>query len=122
MKNSISIMLLGMFLLQSCVFYHDTSVSLNEAYDKGKVKVIFSSGKSARFENIILRGSSYYGRGGNSVKQFVEEPLDSLNISAIYLQDIKNSKINTWIGVSLSVVLIGLIIWRLYTMTFDISL
>ena len=120
MKKSISFVLLATILLQSCVAYHDTSVSLNEAYDRGKVEVINNIGKSTRFTNIILKDSIYYGI--NSANRFVEEPLDSLNISAIYLQDIRDSRINTWIGVSLSVVLIGLIIWGLSTMTFDISL
>ncbi len=118
MKKSISIILLATILLQSCVAYQKTSVSLNEAYDRGKVEVINNVGKSTRFTNIILKDSIYYGI--NSANRFVEEPLDSLNISAIYLQDIKESRINTWIGVSLSVILIGLIIWGVSTMTFDI--
>ena len=120
MKRQIAIFILVNIFLQSCVEYQQTSVSLNEAYDRGKVEVINNSGKSTRFTNIILKNSIYYGINSISAKRFVEEPLDSLNISAIYLQDIKDSRINTWIGVSLSVVLIGLIIWGVSTMTFDI--
>lgn len=118
MKKSISIILLATILLQSCVAYQDISVSLNDAYDRGSVEVINSSGKSTRFTNIVLKDSIYYGI--NSANRFVEEPLDSINTTAIYLQDIRDSRINTWIGVSLSVVIIGLIVWGVSTMTFDI--
>ena len=39
MKKLISIMLLGMFLFQSCTIYKGKSIALEDAYDKGKVKV-----------------------------------------------------------------------------------
>ena len=90
MKKSISVVLLAIMLLQSCVAYQKTSVSINEACERGSVKVTNSSGKSTRFTNIVLKDSIYYGT--NSSNRFIEEPLYPINIRGIFLKDLKKSK------------------------------
>lgn len=60
MKKSISVTLLAIILLQSCVIYQNTPVSLEEVLDKGKVKVE-KNGKKLYFNNIIWDENSYYG-------------------------------------------------------------
>ena len=89
MKKSISIVLLATILLQSCVFYQKTSVSLNEAQNQGWVKVKNSYGNRFEFKNIYIEDSVYYG-----VHRPVDIRLDSGSISGIYLQDKKKS---TWL-------------------------
>lgn len=113
MKKPISLLSLTIILLQSCVAYQKIPSSLNEANDSGKVEVNFSSGKTAHFANIILKDSVFYGI--NFAPKYMEEPLDSTNISALYLESKKDSRINSWVGVSVVVVIIGLIIWGLNT-------
>ena len=117
MKKSIAIILLATILIQSCVAYQKTSISLNEAYDRGKVEVINNSGKKTHFTNIILKDNNYYGI--NSANRFVEESLNSINISAIYLQDKKATKQNTIIGVSITALIVALFIIWLSTWTFE---
>ena len=108
MKKSISIVLLATILLQSCVAYHDTSVSLNEAKDKGRVRVSYTDGRDASFGNIIFKDSTYYGIP--VPKHISEKPLDSINIRAIYLKDIKKSKTQSVIfGVTSATIFILLI-------------
>ena len=102
MKKLISIILLATILLQSCVVYQKTSVSLSEASDMGKAKVKPTYGKHIRYKKIYLNltDSTYYGvRGG------VDTPLYPAQISTIQLQNIKMSRWTTAIVlVSFSVV------------------
>ena len=53
MKKLISIILLGMFLFQSCTVYKGKSIALEDAYDKGKVKVHLVDGRKFKFKNLI---------------------------------------------------------------------
>ena len=90
MKKSISIVLLATILLQSCIAFQKTSVSLNEAQDKGRVRVSYTNRRDASFANIILKDSIYYGIP--VPKHISEKPLEPDQISGIYLKDIKKSK------------------------------
>ena len=62
MKKLISIMLLGMFLLQSCTVYKGKSIALEDAYDKGKVKVHLVDGRKFKFKNLINKEGDTYGQ------------------------------------------------------------
>ena len=90
MNKSILIVLLASTLLQSCVFYQQTSVSLDSAVDKGKVKVVNTSGMEFIFKNIYIKDSIYYG-----VYQSQEILIDTTEIKNIYLKDKKKSKKRT---------------------------
>ena len=91
MKKSISILFLVTILLQSCVVYQKTPVSINEAYKRGsRVKIISKLGESYIFNGIYIKDSIYYGVEGDNLVR-----LDTAQISGIYLQDNKKSKNQT---------------------------
>ena len=55
MKKSFSLLLLGSILLKSCIVYQKTPVSLIDAANKGKVKVVTTNNKKLKFSNIDLK-------------------------------------------------------------------
>lgn len=90
MKKSLSLVLLATILLQSCVAYQKTSVSLEQAYNKGKVKLVDMHGNKHTIQNIEMKDSIYYA--------FIKEKRTILyesQISSIYLVDKKKSKTQT---------------------------
>ncbi len=89
-KKSISFVLLAVILLQSCVAYQKTSVSLDSAVDKGKVKVVKTSGNEFRFKNIYIKNNIYYGDAKTQ-----EIRIDTTQIKNIYLKDRKKSNKRT---------------------------
>ena len=101
-KQSISIVLLATILLQSCVAYQKTSVSLEEAANRGKVKLIHTDGTFLLFKNIEMQDSIYYGFINN-----IQRPLVESNFSGIYLQDKKKSEIQTVIFVPTFLLALG---------------
>ena len=103
--QSISIVLLVTILLQSCVVYQKTSVSLNEAYDRGNVKIKSTNGKNKKYTNIIMEDSIYYG-----VQDWHNKlPILPASIDSIYLKDKKKSARLIWlIPLSVGVGLISL--------------
>ena len=117
MKKSISIVLLATILLQSCVAYQKTSVPINEAQDKGPVRVSYTNRKDASFVNIILKDSIYYGI--SSYKHISEKPLDQVQIDGIYLKDLEKSKVQTiFLAATLTIFLV-LFIGAIISITLD---
>lgn len=104
--------------MPSCHAYYGTSVSLNEAYDKGRVKVKSTQGKRYWFTNIELRDSIYYG-----VNKQSDIRLETALIEGIYLQDNKKSKTQSIIA---GVVVIGgflaLFVYIISNMTISVGL
>ena len=107
MKRQIAIFILVNILLQSCVVYQDTSVSLNDAQNQGRVKVTTTYGNDLTLINIDFRDSVYYGDYGKSQDEI---SLDSAQISSIYLQDVRRSKNQTTITIVSLVIGIPLIV------------
>lgn len=81
MKKSISFVLFIAILLQSCVVYQKQSVSIYQAVEKGKVKVVTNSGRKVIFNNIIKEGGNYYG-----IYNFDRIPLDTTRTYSFYLK------------------------------------
>ena len=121
MKKSISLLLLGMILLQSCSVYEKTSVSLDDAQNRGIVKVMPTYGQKVYFKNIELKDSVYYGiamKDKNGIS-----PLYQAQISSIFIKDLKKSKrLTTIVAIVVPVVIVGLLAWALATAdwSFDI--
>jgi hypothetical protein len=86
LKKSVSFVLLAVILLQSCVVYQQTSVPLDGAVDRGKVKLVNTSGNEFRFKNMYIKDSIYYG---DSKSQEIR--IDTTEIKNIYLKDRKKS-------------------------------
>ena len=83
-KQAIYGIVLAALLLQSCVAYQSTSVSINEAYNKGNVRVHTTSGEKLKFQNIELQDSTFYGMTENN-----RVKLEINKISAIHLEYIR---------------------------------
>lgn len=93
-------------LLKAAPFIKKNSVTLNEAYGQGKVKVESNDGRTVRYKNIKLHNGTFYG-----VKGKTETPLDMENITAIYLPDIfqsSNAKIAIFL-MAIPVVIVAII-------------
>lgn len=103
MKSQIAIFILVNILLQSCVVYQDTSVSIDQAYDKSVAKVVNLKGKEVIYWNIKLENNTYFGIKGNK-----EILLDTLLISNVYLKDIEKSKQKTLLNIWSVVLGIGI--------------
>ena len=109
MKKIISISLLTIFLLQSCVVYQKTPVPIEQAYDKGKIKVVNTLGSEFVFKSMALEGETYIGIDGKD-----RIIIDATQVSAIYLKDIKKSKMWTiLLAISPAIVFVvyGAIFW-----------
>ena len=52
-------------LLQSCAVYQKRSVSIDKAYNKGKVKLITTTGNTILINNIEKTDTTYYGDLGS---------------------------------------------------------
>ena len=93
-------------LLQSCVAYQKTSVSLNEATNRGKVKIVDTHGSAYHLQNVEMKDSIYYAsiKGKQTI-------LYEAQIASIYLHDKKKS---TWI--TIIVVATPLLIFSLVAM------
>lgn len=81
MKKSVSSVLLTVILLQSCVVYQKNSVSINEASERGKVKVVNTNGRTVLFDNILSETGSYYGIYDNN-----RIPIDTIRTTSFYLK------------------------------------
>ena len=104
MKKSVSLVLLATILLQSCVVYQKTSVPLESAIEKGKAKLITTTGNKLNFRKIEKVDSIYYGTL-NSLKYHI--PPDE--VEAIYLKDKKKSRMISLI--IFSTVIVGLTVY-----------
>ena len=97
-KRTIAYLLTVLILSQSCAVYQKTSVPLESAVDKGKVKVIGDK-KTRKYDNIILKGAMYYGvssietHPGNIIE--INQPIDTTTTSEIYLT--KNLVYRVWV-------------------------
>ena len=103
-KQTTSILLLAVILMQSCVAYNRTSVPISEAYNKGRVHITTTQGDNVNFRNIELKDNIYYGVNNKQLTR-----LDDGQILAIHLQDLKKSKNQTFALIS-SVVLVGALV------------
>jgi hypothetical protein len=63
-KKSAVFVLLAVMLQQSCVVYQKTPVALEDAYDRGRVKVIFTDGSKLKIKNLKLEADEVYYHNG----------------------------------------------------------
>ena len=112
MLKSISLSLIALLLLQTCVVYQKTPVAISEAHDRGKVMVITNADEKLMFKKIIQKDSIYYGlttkRGGDITQQ-----LNVDEVMAIYLKDQNRSNRATIIVtvlITMSLTTLGLLL------------
>ena len=107
MKRQIAIFILVNILLQSCFVSQKTSVTLDEAVNKGKVTFENNEGKNIYLKSIIYEDGAYYGIWDN--KQMV--PIDSTDSVDYYLKDIEKSRNRTgWAIVGFVIIPLGILI------------
>ena len=107
-KRTIAYLLTILILSQSCAVYQKTSVPLESAVDKGKVKLISTSGRAHYFAKIEKEDSIYYGRI-SSDKWSDKLLISPTSVEALYLFDKKESNKLSWV-IPLSVVGIFVVI------------
>ena len=96
MKKSVSVTLLAIILLQSCVVYQKTPVSLEKAYERGNAKVILANNKTMEVKNIVKGDTLWYSHNiGNT---YIKVPVKASDVISVYLKDDKKTK-NTRIWV-----------------------
>ena len=110
MKKSVSIVLLATILLQSCVVYQKSPVSITQAHNKGKVLIIDSLNNKTKVNYINKVNESYciplgeYKKGTDGKLEGMKQ-LDIDNIE-FYLRDSEASTLRT-IGLVALIALIG---------------
>ena len=82
MKKSISVTLLAIILLQSCVVYQSSSVSLNDALNEGKAKVIKKDNTILIVKDITKLEGTYY-----MINKGWKIPLEPSDVEYIYLMN-----------------------------------
>lgn len=96
MRKSVSIFLLATILFQSCAVYHDASISITEAVDKGAVLLTTKDGQTHEYKKILKRENAYYGLEDTNSNSILfdlipfKTTLDTAEINSIQLKDIKN--------------------------------
>ena len=74
-------------LLKSCTIYQKMPVSIEEAQDKGKVKVVTHNGKKTHnFKSFELKDGVFYGYSMGKIE------INPLQITGIYVKDNARSK------------------------------
>lgn len=94
MKNVFILVIVGI-LSQSCSVYSETTFSIPQACDQGRVKVVDVTKRSFFFDNIERRDSVYYGVSKKGTTRLQQEQL-----SGIYLRDTKSSKKATFAAIA----------------------
>jgi phage-related tail fiber protein len=94
MKKSISVTLVALLFLQSCVVYQSVPTPLVQAHGKGKGTSIYK-GEEFKFKNIYLNNGDYYVESLAKVKNSegvyhwvgYREYIDESMIESIYLKN-----------------------------------
>ena len=82
-KQALAQIIILALLVQSCVAYQNTSVSMNQAVDQGRVKVVSKEGNKQRLQEIIKKEDQFYG----VLNRDITIPIDSASIEAVYKYD-----------------------------------
>ncbi len=127
LKSTTAYFLILLMLVQSCVVYQTTPTTLNTAVNNGPVKLVNEEGKVYKFKSVGSKNEAYFGTGSAySDLEFIMTPegmltpLDSTQFNAIYLKDVRKSKIRSvWLGVGLALptayfLLLGFVIFVSY--------
>lgn len=106
----VALFLTGLILLQSCVVYHKTPTTLEQASQlRTKTKITQTDGDTFKFKYISYEDGVYYGVKKKS-GELVKTPLDQEYISKVLT---KNKSTSTWltvaaIGIPVIVIIVGI--------------
>ena len=86
-SNVISYLLVLFLLIQSCVVYQKTPLPIDQAVDKGWVKVEIEEQPTLYYKNIVIKNGDYYGNFNGYITR-----VDTLIMESINMKDVKRSK------------------------------
>ena len=111
-KQSISIVLLATILLQSCVIYQKTPVSISESTNKGKVKIVRTNGEKVALKGMVYDNGTYWGlrKGYSKDHRYKIDPTQVAEVYIIDKRDSRTASIILAIGI---VIAIPLTFWIL---------
>lgn len=114
----------SLILLQSCVVYQKTNVSLEQAVKaKVKTKVITKTNETYKFHRIRFEDGKFYGvtkktPGYKKSKNVAGIPLENNEINKVLLKDIETSIL---LSVGLGVIITGGLVFAIAAITFNPS-
>lgn len=84
-KKLISYALLIVLILQSCVVYHGKPIAIEDAYNRGMVKLVTTDGSKLKYDNLIKEEGAILGANG-----YLQ---DSTNFWREYIRDEEGKKV-----------------------------
>lgn len=110
MQSGISFFLILLVLLQSCVVYQKTPISLEQSGNQHlKTKISYANGTTAKFDHILFENGMYYGvtiKSGESIST----PLEPSEINKVFIKNKSASNWTTVAAVALPVVALVIIV------------
>ena len=105
-------LLISLFtLLQGCVVYHKTPVSLEQAAKAGtKAKIVMSDGSLAKYKYITEIKGKYYGVNKKS-GMWVETPTNINPDTEVFLKNKPTSRLLTWGLIAYSASSVAVLTW-----------
>lgn len=91
LKKLISYVLFAL-ILQSCVVYRSTPIALEDAYNKGMVKIVTSDGSKLKYDNLMQKDEITFGA--------TEYLKDNTNFWREYIRDEEGNKVLDYIEIS----------------------
>ena len=93
-RKCVCVFLIFVFLLQSCVAYHKTPVSIEDAVtSNNKVLIITNKDTKLKLKKIELIDGRYYGIMEDEDRKIIKTPLNESNIKTIRVLD---KSASTW--------------------------
>ena len=93
-RKCVCVFLIFVLLFQSCVAYHNTPVSMEDAVtSNNKVLVITNNDTKLKFKKIELIDGRYYGIMEDEDRKIIKTPLNESNIKTIRVLD---KSASTW--------------------------
>ena len=111
----------SLILLQSCVVYQKTNVSLEQAVNaEVKTKVITKANETYKFHRISFEDGKFYGvtKKTSGYKNVAKIPLEDTEINKVLLKDKSTSTI---LSVGLGVILTGGLVVAIAAINLNIS-
>lgn len=115
--REISGLLVVLVFMQSCVMYHPTAYTLDQAVQsKTNSKITDLEGQPHFYKYITQESGLYYGLKRKS-GEYIQHPINPESIDRVY---VKNQSASTWVTIGLIVVPVAAVV--IYIATWDLDL
>lgn len=108
----IVLFLMALMLFQSCVVYHKTSTTIQQAsQEQIRTKIVKSNGEISKYKYITSEDGVFYGVKLKS-GEWIKSPLDQNEIAQVLTKNISSSKTMTIVLLSLvGLYIVGVVIY-----------